>query len=152
MSQQSTQTLLTRVPETTSEEFDQAVAAAYDAFQTWSKTTVLTRQRFIFEFVAIIMSHSNVSSDVSIRLQRLIRENADSLASSIVLEQGKTLQGQIYRRSWHLICFWNLQSDAHGDVTRGLQVAEHAASAPSLLLGEKIEGSFFLLLLRGTLT
>ncbi len=96
----------------------------------------------------MIMKHSNLSSVVSVRLQRLIRENADSLASSIVLEQGKTFQGQIHHRSWRLICLWNLQSDAHGDVTRGLQVAEHAASAPSLLLGEKIEGSFFLLLLR----
>ena len=103
MSQQSTQTLLTRVPETTSEEFDQAVAAASDAFKTWSKTTVLTRQRFIFEFVAIFLSHSNVSSSVSVRLQRLIRENADSLAYSIVLEQGKTLQGRIHNRSWRLI-------------------------------------------------
>jgi hypothetical protein len=32
---------------------------------------------------------------MSVRLQRLIRENADSVAASIVLEQGKTLQGQI---------------------------------------------------------
>ena len=32
------------------------------------------------------------------RLQRLIRENADSLATSIVLEQGKTLEGQINYR------------------------------------------------------
>ncbi|KAI0307697.1 methylmalonate-semialdehyde dehydrogenase [Multifurca ochricompacta] len=101
----STQTLLTRVPETTNDEFNQAVEAASEAFKTWSKTTVLTRQRFIFE------------------LQGLIRENADSLATSIVLEQGKTLP------------------DAHGDITRGLQVVEHAASAPSLLLAEKIEVS-----------
>ncbi|KAI0036634.1 methylmalonate-semialdehyde dehydrogenase [Vararia minispora EC-137] len=101
----STQTLLTRVPETTSAEFEQAVDAASQAFKTWSKTTVLTRQRVIFE------------------LQRLIRENSDALAASIVLEQGKTLP------------------DAHGDILRGLQVVEHAASAPSLLFGEKIEVS-----------
>ncbi|KZV76999.1 methylmalonate-semialdehyde dehydrogenase [Peniophora sp. CONT] len=101
----STQTLLTRVPETTSEEFNQAVDAASEAFKTWGKTSVLTRQRCIFE------------------LQRLIRENGDALAASIVLEQGKT---------------W---PDAHGDILRGFQVVEHAASAPSLLLGEKIEVS-----------
>ncbi|TFY71490.1 hypothetical protein EVG20_g1526 [Dentipellis fragilis] len=101
----STQTLLTRVPETTEAEFAQAVDAASQAFETWSRTSVLTRQRFVLE------------------LQRLIRENADALASSIVLEQGKTLP------------------DAHGDILRGLQVVEHAASAPSLLLGEKIEVS-----------
>jgi hypothetical protein len=35
---------------------------------------------------------------MSVRLQRLIRENADSLAASIVLEQGKTIQGQINHR------------------------------------------------------
>ncbi|KAI0316618.1 methylmalonate-semialdehyde dehydrogenase [Amylostereum chailletii] len=101
----STQTLVTRVPETTSAEFEQAVDAASEAFKTWGKSSVLTRQRFVLE------------------LQRLIRENADALASSIVLEQGKT---------------W---PDAHGDILRGLQVVEHAASAPSLLLGEKIEVS-----------
>ncbi|ETW86946.1 hypothetical protein HETIRDRAFT_305451 [Heterobasidion irregulare TC 32-1] len=101
----STQTLLTRVPETTHAEFEQAVDAASRAFKTWSNTSVLTRQRFVLE------------------LQRLIRENADALASSIVLEQGKTLP------------------DAHGDILRGLQVVEHATSAPSLLLGEKIEVS-----------
>ena len=32
------------------------------------------------------------------RLQRLIRENADSLATSIVLEQGKTLDGRFNYR------------------------------------------------------
>ncbi|KAI0051646.1 methylmalonate-semialdehyde dehydrogenase [Auriscalpium vulgare] len=101
----STQTLLTRVPETTSAEFEQAADAASEAFKSWSKTSVLTRQRFALE------------------LQRLIRENADALATSIVLEQGKTVP------------------DAHGDILRGLQVVEHAASAPSLLLGEKIEVS-----------
>ena len=36
-----------------------------------------------------------------------------------------------------------MHEDAHGDILRGLQVVEHAASAPSLLLGEKIEGSSF---------
>ncbi|EIM92143.1 methylmalonate-semialdehyde dehydrogenase [Stereum hirsutum FP-91666 SS1] len=101
----STQTLLTRVPETTTSEFEQAVDAASQAFKTWSNASVITRQRFVLE------------------LQRLIRENAEYMANSIVLEQGKTLP------------------DAHGDILRGLQVVEHAASAPSLLLGEKIEVS-----------
>lgn len=48
---QATQTLLTRVPETTSAEFDQAVDAAQQAFKTWSKSSVLTRQRFVLECV-----------------------------------------------------------------------------------------------------
>jgi len=48
---QSTQTLLTRVPETTMDEFDQAVDAASQAFKTWSKQSVLSRQRFALEYV-----------------------------------------------------------------------------------------------------
>ncbi|KDQ63422.1 hypothetical protein JAAARDRAFT_29451 [Jaapia argillacea MUCL 33604] len=70
----STQTLLSRVPETTSAEFDQAVGAAAEAFKTWSRTSVLTRQRFVLE------------------LQAQIRQNGEALANSIVLEQGKTIQ------------------------------------------------------------
>ncbi|KAH7104235.1 methylmalonate-semialdehyde dehydrogenase [Auriculariales sp. MPI-PUGE-AT-0066] len=101
----STQTILSRVPETTADEFESAVRAAETAFQSWSRTSVLTRQRFVLE------------------LQAQIRKNADALANSIVLEQGKTL------------------ADAHGDVLRGLQVVEFAASAPSALLGNITEVS-----------
>lgn len=73
---QSTQTLLTRVPETTSSEFDAAVDAASQAYKSWSRTSILTRQRFVLE------------------LQHQIRQNADAIANSIVLEQGKTLAGE----------------------------------------------------------
>ncbi|KAB5593714.1 hypothetical protein CTheo_2794 [Ceratobasidium theobromae] len=78
----STQTLLTRVPETTSAEFDAAVDAASQAFKSWSKTSILTRQRVVME------------------LQHLVRKHAPSIAQSIVLEQGKTLgdaQGDVTR-------------------------------------------------------
>lgn len=51
---QSTQTLLSRVPETTSHEFEQAVDAASQAFKTWSRTSVITRQRFAIESVSNI--------------------------------------------------------------------------------------------------
>ncbi|KAG0696027.1 Aldehyde/histidinol dehydrogenase [Suillus ampliporus] len=101
----STQTLLTRVPETTMDEFDQAVDAASQAFKSWSKQSVLARQRFAIE------------------LQYQIRQNADALAHSIVLEQGKTL------------------ADAHGDVLRGLQVVESAIGITSNIVGEKLEVS-----------
>ena len=57
------------------------------------------------------------------RLQAQIRKNADALANSIVLEQGKTL------------------ADAHGDVLRGLQVVEFACSIPSALMGDITEVS-----------
>ncbi|KAE9408241.1 methylmalonate-semialdehyde dehydrogenase [Gymnopus androsaceus JB14] len=101
----STQTLLSKVPQTTDTEFKQAVDAASLAFKSWSRTSVLGRQRFVIE------------------LQHLLRKNADVIASSIVLEQGKTLP------------------DAHGDLLRGLQVVEHAISIPNLLRGEKLEVS-----------
>ncbi|KAH8099427.1 methylmalonate-semialdehyde dehydrogenase [Cristinia sonorae] len=78
----ATQTLLTRVPETTSTEFDQAVAVASEAFKTWSRSSVLTRQRVVME------------------LQHQLRQHGDAIANSIVLEQGKTFadaQGDLLR-------------------------------------------------------
>ncbi|WVW86253.1 methylmalonate-semialdehyde dehydrogenase (acylating) [Kwoniella bestiolae CBS 10118] len=68
----STQTLLTKVPETTASEFTDAVEAASQAFKTWGKTSVMRRQRVMFE------------------LQHLIRQHSSDIAKSIVLEQGKT--------------------------------------------------------------
>jgi len=55
-----------------------------------------------------------------LELQALIRRDLKKLAESVTKEQGKTLP------------------DAEGDVIRGLQVVEHACSAPSLLLGEHL--------------
>ena len=96
MQLQSTQTLLSRVPETTASEFDQAVEAAKEAFKTWSRTSVLTRQRFALEYATRLFrclgSCKWLSYHVS-RLQAQIRQNADALANSIVLEQGKTFAG-----------------------------------------------------------
>ncbi|KAF8303308.1 methylmalonate-semialdehyde dehydrogenase [Clavulina sp. PMI_390] len=100
----STQTLLTRVPETTPEEFDAAVASSAEAFKSWSKTSVLTRQKFLIDF------------------QRALRENADVIAQSITLEQGKTI------------------TDAHGDLHRGIQVVEAALAFTNTLMGNKLEG------------
>ncbi|KAJ6505547.1 Methylmalonate-semialdehyde dehydrogenase [Mycena sanguinolenta] len=78
----ATQTLLSRVPETTAEEFEAAVEAASKAFQTWKRTSVLKRQSFVLQ------------------LQALIRQNQDVIAQAIVLEQGKTFgdaQGDVLR-------------------------------------------------------
>ncbi|ODN73336.1 methylmalonate-semialdehyde dehydrogenase (acylating) [Cryptococcus amylolentus CBS 6039] len=68
----SSQTLINTVPETTADEFKQAVDAASQAFKTWSQTSIMRRQRAMFE------------------LQHLIRQHAPEIANSIVLEQGKT--------------------------------------------------------------
>ncbi|VDL81762.1 unnamed protein product [Nippostrongylus brasiliensis] len=54
------------------------------------------------------------------RLQALIKRDIKKLAENITQEQGKTLP------------------DAEGDVSRGLQVVEHACSVPSLMLGETL--------------
>ena len=59
-----------------------AVAAAKEAFPGWSNTSVLSRQRVMFN------------------LQHLIRENMDALAKLVTLEQGKTLadaEGDVLR-------------------------------------------------------
>ena len=55
---------------------------------------------------------------IFLKLQQLIRENMKELAAILTAEQGKTLP------------------DAEGDVFRGLEVVEHAASIGNLQLGE----------------
>ena len=60
------------MPQTTDRELKHASQVAQDAFKTWKTSTVLSRQRIMFN------------------LQHLIRENMDKLAESITLEQGKT--------------------------------------------------------------
>ena len=69
----ATNNLVTRVPEMTDAEMKAAVASSRKAFESWSQTTVLTRQQIMFRFV------------------QLIRENFDRLAASCTIEQGKTL-------------------------------------------------------------
>jgi malonate-semialdehyde dehydrogenase (acetylating)/methylmalonate-semialdehyde dehydrogenase len=58
---------------------------------------------------------------VFFKLQSLIKRDIRKLAENITLEQGKTIP------------------DAEGDVSRGLQVVEHACSAASLQLGENLQ-------------
>ncbi len=55
---------------------------------------------------------------IFLKYQQLIRDNIKSLAATLTAEQGKTL------------------ADAEGDVFRGLEVVEHAASIGNLQLGE----------------
>jgi len=75
------------------------------------------------------------------RLQRQIRENADALAASIVLEQGKTLGGESSLAISTVLVPLTFHIDAHGDVLRGLQVVETACGIATNLMGEKIEVS-----------
>ena len=99
----ATQDIIAKVPQTTADEINQAVAAAKAAFETWRTTPISTRAR------------------VFLRYQALIREHMDELASILTAEQGKTI------------------ADARGDVFRGLEVVEHAASITNLQIGDYVE-------------
>ncbi|CAG8673596.1 8149_t:CDS:2 [Funneliformis caledonium] len=69
----ATNELVTSVPETTPRELNDAAESAAEAFKSWRKTTILTRQQIL------------------LNLQLLIREYTDKIANSITEEQGKTL-------------------------------------------------------------
>jgi malonate-semialdehyde dehydrogenase (acetylating)/methylmalonate-semialdehyde dehydrogenase len=68
----ATNNLVTRVPQSTTEELEAAVKSAEKAFPAWRATSIMTKQQIMF------------------RLTALVRENMDRLAASITLEQGKT--------------------------------------------------------------
>jgi malonate-semialdehyde dehydrogenase (acetylating)/methylmalonate-semialdehyde dehydrogenase len=70
----ATNEVVTRVPKTTNAEMEAAVASCKNAYKTWSKTTILTRQQMLF------------------KLQQLVKENMDKIAAKITLEQGKTFE------------------------------------------------------------
>ncbi|KAI8075145.1 methylmalonate-semialdehyde dehydrogenase [Gongronella butleri] len=78
----ATQEVISLVPESTPEELQAATDSAQEAFKTWSKTSIVQRQRVMMD------------------LQALIRENQDSIAANIVEEQGKTFvdaKGDVFR-------------------------------------------------------
>ena len=68
----ATNSLVTRVPQSTQAELEAAVESAERAILKWRATSIMRRQQVIF------------------KLTHLIRENVDRLARNIVLEQGKT--------------------------------------------------------------
>ncbi|KAJ8097949.1 Aldehyde/histidinol dehydrogenase [Lipomyces tetrasporus] len=68
----ATNNIVTRVPQSTTDELAAAVDSAARAFKSWRKTTLLTRQQIMFKFV------------------QLLRRDWDRIAASITLEQGKT--------------------------------------------------------------
>ncbi|KAF7255696.1 hypothetical protein EG68_07609 [Paragonimus skrjabini miyazakii] len=69
----ATNEILCRVPKATSAEMESAVNSAKRAFESWSQTTVLSRQQLLLRF------------------QQLIRDHMSELARMITAEQGKTL-------------------------------------------------------------
>ena len=78
----ATQEVIAKVPQTTDDEINQAVAAAKAAFQTWRKTPITTRARIFLKY------------------QALIRDHMDELAEILTEEQGKTIadaRGDVFR-------------------------------------------------------
>nr|WP_313973995.1 CoA-acylating methylmalonate-semialdehyde dehydrogenase [uncultured Psychrobacter sp.] len=78
----ATQEVIAKVPQTTDDEINQAVAAAQKAFQTWRKTPITIRARIFLKY------------------QQLIREHMDELAEILTAEQGKTIadaRGDVFR-------------------------------------------------------
>jgi len=78
----ATNDLVTRVPKSTQTEMSDATEAAKEAYKSWSKTSILTRQQIMFKF------------------QHIIKANMKELAKNITLEQGKTLvdaEGDVLR-------------------------------------------------------
>ena len=69
----ATNNVVSKVPQSTPEELEDAIASAHKAFPKWRDTSIIKRQGIAFKFV------------------QLLRENMDRIASVIVLEQGKTL-------------------------------------------------------------
>ena len=62
-----------------------------------------------------------VRARVMLKYQELLKKHHDALAELLAQETGKTFE------------------DAKGDVWRGIEVVEHAANIPSLLMGETVE-------------
>lgn len=78
----ATNDVITRVPVATQAEMQAAVDSCKQAYESWSKTTVLTRQQIMF------------------RYQDLIKRDLKKIAANITLEQGKTLvdaEGDVMR-------------------------------------------------------
>jgi len=67
---QATNELVTRVPKSTSAEMEAAVASCKEAFETWSKTTVLTRQQAMFKLQHLI--RANMVSVIMMMLMMMI--------------------------------------------------------------------------------
>lgn len=69
----ATNNLVTRVPESTQSEMEQAVDSCQNAYESWKNSSVLTRQQ------------------IMLKLQAAIRRDMKKIAANITLEQGKTL-------------------------------------------------------------
>ncbi|KAI9218005.1 Aldehyde/histidinol dehydrogenase [Blastocladiella britannica] len=96
------------VPESTPDELHAAAESSAEAFNSWKKTTVLTRQQ------------------VMMNLAALVKRDTDKLANMITLEQGKTVpdaRGDVFR---------GLQVVEHAISVPSLQMGEHLPVATDM--------------------
>ena len=78
----ATNEVISKVPVSTEQEMTAAVNSAKQAFKSWSNTSLLTRQQYMF------------------KLQNAIKTNIKRIAAKITEEQGKTLldaEGSVFR-------------------------------------------------------
>ncbi|RWS22197.1 hypothetical protein B4U80_08278 [Leptotrombidium deliense] len=78
----ATNEVIRKVPKATKDEMQAAVDSAKKAFKTWSETSILTRQQYMFKY------------------QHIIKQNMKRLAAMVTEEQGKTLadaEGDVFR-------------------------------------------------------
>ncbi|KAM9898189.1 hypothetical protein OXX69_009980 [Metschnikowia pulcherrima] len=68
----ATNQVISKVPQSTAQELEDAVASAEKAFHSWKSYSIIKRQGIAFKFV------------------ELLKKNHDRIAAMIVLEQGKT--------------------------------------------------------------
>lgn len=102
----ATNSLVTRVPQSTTNEMRTAVDAAEAAFPAWRAKSIMARQQIMFRFVS------------------LIRQHWDRLAANITLEQGKTFddaKGDVLRGLQVAETACGITSQIPGDV---LEVAK----------------------------
>ena len=96
----ATNNVVSKVPQSTPEELEDAIASAHKAFPKWRDTSIIKRQGIAFKFV------------------QLLRENMDRIASVIVLEQGKTFadaQGDVLRGLQVAEAACNVTNDLKGE-------------------------------------
>merc|ERR1712158_151453 len=78
----ATNQVVTKVPQSTQAEMEEAVESAKAAHRTWSRSSPMARQQIMFKY------------------QQLIKHHLDDIAKLITVEQGKTLpdaQGDVMR-------------------------------------------------------
>ncbi|EER32279.1 hypothetical protein CTRG_03950 [Candida tropicalis MYA-3404] len=96
----ATNYVVSKVPQSTPEELEEAIESAHKAFPKWRDTSIIKRQGIAFKFV------------------QLLRENMDRIASVIVLEQGKTFvdaQGDVTRGLQVAEAACNITNDLKGE-------------------------------------